>query len=200
MPILSLKNKTALGSLAHPGDVDPGAMIPIATVAVGVGGQSSISFTSIPSVYQHLQVRCIGRTNRSATGGDYALIVVNSDASPSSYSMHQLLGNTSSALVGAYPQTFAGALVSRWGAASDGSGTFGAGIIDILDYSNTNKYKTIRSIGGLDTNSANSQVNLESNLWMNTSAISSLAISPGAGTSWSQYSHFALYGIKRAGA
>jgi hypothetical protein len=200
MASISLKYKSKSGNLTAPGDVDPGAMIPIATVTVGAGGSSSISFTSIPSVYEHLQIRAIGRTNRSATGGDYSLVVINNDASASNYSMHQLLGNSVSALAGGYPQTFAGALVSRWGAASDGSGMFGAGIIDILDYSNTNKYKTIRSIGGLDTNSASSQVNLESNLWMNTSAISSLAINPGAGTSWSQYSHFALYGIKRAGA
>lgn len=200
MGAISLKYKSKSGNLTAPGDVDPGAMIPLATVTVGAGGSSSISFTSIPSAYEHLQIRAIGRTNRSATGGDYSLVVINNDASASNYSMHQLLGNGVSVLVGGYPQTFAGALISRWAAASDGSNMFGVAIIDILDYANTNKYKTIRSLGALDTNSANCQINLESNLWMNTSAITSLTINPGAGTSWSQYSSFALYGIKRAGA
>ena len=33
----------------------------IATVTVGAGGSSSISFTSIPSTYKHLQIRAITR-------------------------------------------------------------------------------------------------------------------------------------------
>lgn len=200
MASISLKYKSKSGNLTAPGDVDPGAMIPIATVTVGAGGQSSISFTSIPSAYAHLQIRAIGRTNRSAVGGDYAIAVINSDSNAANYSLHQLLGTGSAASSSAYPATFAGVFLSRWGAASDASGMFGSVIIDILDYANTSKYKTFRSLGGLDTNSVNGQINLESNLWMSTSAITSITISPGAGTTWSQYSSFALYGIKRAGA
>lgn len=199
MASISLKYKSKSGNLTAPGDVDPGAMIPIATVTVSSGGSSSISFTSIPSTYEHLQLRGIGRTNRSANG-DYSLISVNSDTSTSNYTTHYLQGNGTSAAAGAYVQSYGGALLNRWAAASDTSNVFGAAIVDILDYSNTNKYKTFRNIGAVDNNDANGQINLQSTLWLSTAAVTSLTITPGAGTSFNQYSHFALYGIKRAGA
>jgi len=37
----------------------------IATVTVGAGGSSEINFTSIPSTYQHLQIRILSRDNRA---------------------------------------------------------------------------------------------------------------------------------------
>jgi len=167
----------------------------IATVTIGSGGSSSVTFSSIPSTYQHLQLRAIGRTNRSANG-DYSLIAFNSDTSSSNYTTHYLSGNGSTADAGAYVNSFGGALVNRWGAASDTASTFGALVLDILDYANTNKYSTVRSLGGLETNTSNSQINLQSAVWLNTAAISTLTITPGAGTAFNQYSSFALYGLK----
>jgi len=169
----------------------------IATVTVGSGGSSSITFSSIPSTYQHLQIRAIGRTNRSANG-DYSLFQFNSDTSSSNYTTHYLSGNGSTVDSGAYVTSFGGVLVNRWGAASDTASSFGALVFDLLDYANTNKYKTARSMGALETNTSNSQINLQSSVWLSTAAISSITIIPGAGTSWNQYSSFALYGIKAA--
>jgi hypothetical protein len=177
------------------GNLDPSAYFPIATTTVA-STAASITFNSIPQTYTHLQIRGFGRTNRAATGGDYAIAVINSDTTAANYVLHQLLGNGVSTSSSAFPATFAGVFLSRWGAASDAAGIFGASIIDILDYTNTNKYKTFRALGGLNTNTASSQITLESNLWMNTSAITSITINPGAGTTWSQYTSFTLYGIK----
>jgi hypothetical protein len=199
MGSISLKYKSKSGNLTAPGDVDPGAMVPIATVSVSAGGASYVEFTSIPGYYQHLQIRGMGRTNRSANG-DYALISVNGDTSTSNYTTHYMQGNGSAISAGSYIQSFAGALMSRWAAASDGANIFGVGILDIFDYSNASKYKVFRDISGLQTATSNSQINLESSTWLSNTAITSLRISPGAGTSWNQYTTFALYGIKRAGA
>jgi len=192
-PILGIYASQISGHLFAPS----GAYDSIATTTVGAGGTSSITFSSIPSTYTHLQIRGIGRTNRSANG-DYSLVRLNSDSSTSNYTSHYLQGNGSSAASGAYVQSFAGGLWSRWGAASDGSSIFGAGVMDILDYANTSKYKTLRDLGGLETNTSNSQINFESTMWLSTSAITSITIVPGAGTSWDQYTQFALYGIKGA--
>ena len=63
------------------------------------------------------------------------------------------------------------------GIGSMNSNIFGFSIIDIADYTNTNKYKTMRSLLGYDTNSAYGQVNFASALWMSTAAISSISIS-----------------------
>jgi hypothetical protein len=71
---------------------------------------------------------------------------------------------------------------------------FRASVLDILDYSNTNKYKTLRA---LDAGDSNGSGNMEilSNLWMNTAAITSITLTLDSGN-FTQYSSFALYGIK----
>jgi predicted patatin/cPLA2 family phospholipase len=73
--------------------------------------------------------------------------------------------------------------------------TFGAGVIDILDYADTNKFKTTRTLNGVSSNasSAIDYIFLVSGLWRSTSAITSITLT---GNNFAQYSHFALYGIK----
>jgi hypothetical protein len=71
---------------------------------------------------------------------------------------------------------------------------FGAGVIDILDYANTSKYKTIRTLSGWDKNGGGN-VGLSSGLWLSTSAISSIVIGSQTGNLVTN-TQFALYGIK----
>lgn len=71
---------------------------------------------------------------------------------------------------------------------------FGAIVLDILDYADTNKYKTTRSLAGLDSNTAGGALQLASGSWRNTAAITSITFS--SGTNFQQYSTLALYGIK----
>ena len=47
MASISLKNKSKSGNLTAPGDVDPGAMIPIATSTVS-SATATVTFSSIP--------------------------------------------------------------------------------------------------------------------------------------------------------
>lgn len=77
---------------------------------------------------------------------------------------------------------------------SNGSSIFDVTILDILDYSNTSKNKTARSLRGCDNNGSG-YVGLQSSLWINTSAISQLEIFVN-GSTFNQFSTFALYGIK----
>jgi hypothetical protein len=72
---------------------------------------------------------------------------------------------------------------------------FGGFIVDILDYTSTNKNKTIRCLCGFDANGSGN-LGLVSGLWRNSgSAITSLELFPQSGVI-AQYSSFALYGIK----
>jgi hypothetical protein len=188
-PILGILASGISGNLWAPGkDFDS-----IATVTVGSGGSSSISFTSIPSTYKHLQVRLIGRDNRSLFR-DFFGINFNSDTG-NNYAGHSLSGDGSSASASGY-STFGEIqfLAVSASNANNASG-FGACVIDILDYQNTNKYKTVRGLGGYDDN-GQGVVQFQSGLWQNTNAITQIDITPGSGTSFSQYSSFALYGIK----
>jgi hypothetical protein len=159
----------------------------IQTVTVGAGGSSSIDFTSIPNTYTHLQIRSIDTGGTGSTWGYYKLRA-NSDTG-ANYTRHQIWGNGTSAQAYAdVSQTSAFISVS-----SLSSGKFSGTIIDILDYANTNKYKTIRSLSGVDLN-GDGGVALMSSVWMSTSAITSISLIPSS--TFQQYSSFALYGIK----
>ena len=163
----------------------------IATVSL-TGTQASIEFTSIPATYQHLQIRGIGRMN-SAVVNRGLVVRVNNDNTTTNYYSHYLEGNGSAASSGANADDLV--LYDMSGASATTSG-FGAIVIDILDYANTNKFKTFRGLGGYDNNGSG-RVYLTSGMWENSgTAISSIKLTPLLGASWVQYSHFALYGIK----
>jgi hypothetical protein len=165
----------------------------IATVTVGSGGSTSITFDNIAGTYKHLQIRYIGRAR---DGYNSIALRFNNDTS-SVYSWHRLYGNgsTASADAGATQDKI---LAGRIAQTTDSANIFGAGIIDILDYANTNKYKTIRNLDGSDANGSG-EMFLHSGSWQKTNAITRIDIidwqTPMA---FAQYSTFALYGIKGA--
>ena len=70
---------------------------------------------------------------------------------------------------------------------------FAANVLDILDYANTNKYKTVKLLAGADQNGSGA-LGLYSGSWRSTSAITSITITPSS--SIAQYSTFELFGIR----
>lgn len=173
----------------------------IATYTVGSGGSGTITFSSIPSTFEHLQVRAIAQTNRATYNTSGASYRINSDTG-SNYAYHLIQSDPAS------PSTAvnAGAASSTniLGAISLSSNVaanvFGAFVMDVLDYKNTNKYKTVRILSGADTNGAASGfagfMQFSSGLWQSTSAVSTLTFTPADGTQFNQYSSFALYGVR----
>ena len=116
----------------------------------------------------------------------------NSDTG-SNYAFHTLSGNGSTAsATGSATQTSFNDFM-RAASNSLTAGIFGVAVVDILDYANTNKYKTLRALQGGDSNGAG-MVGITSGVWMSTAAISTITINPSGGTAI-QYSSFALYGI-----
>jgi len=161
----------------------------IATVTVGSGGAADVTFSSIPSTYKHLQIRAIARSTR-ASGVDDMSIKVN--GSSSNGSSHILYGTGSSASAAGYTGYIP--FVSYFPTAGTGSNVFSAIVIDILDYTDTNKYKTLRTFTGFDNNGSG-YISLNSNLALDTTAISSIVFLMNNGNIV-EYSQFALYGIK----
>ena len=154
--------------------------------------QASITFSSIPATFKHLQIRALSRTTRAITN-DTLGVTFNSDTVASNYARHVLYGDGASA--GAVGTTSNNDIGTTAGASCT-SGVFGANVIDILDYTNTNKYRTVRYLAGFDNNGSG-QVRLGSTLYLGTSAISTILIDAAAGGgNLAQYSSFALYGIK----
>jgi hypothetical protein len=162
----------------------------IQTITVGSGGAANIEFTSIPATYTHLQLRGLTRTNR-ASDEDIFKMRFNSDTTETNYYNHYLEGSTTAIYVGASNQSWIGLTTS----ATMTANTFGGYVIDILDYANTNKFKTTRALGCYRRN-AGGTIWINSHLWKNTNAISTITFVPNLGTNFAQYSTFALYGIK----
>ena len=180
----------ASSTLAAAGDFES-----IATVSVGGGGAANVEFTSIPATYTHLQIRGLGRSSGSGSV-DFAKMQFNNDTT-SNYATHYLYGTGASALATAFSSS-AYIYQDLYAGAAANASVFSGFVIDILDYRNTNKNKTIRMLSGWDNNgvSNNGNIALQSGLWFKTpEAITSLKLTMNNG-SFVQYSHFALYGIK----
>jgi hypothetical protein len=206
MAITSIKTGSSFTNLIKYNDFlagntafSPSSFESIATVTVGSGGTASVTFSSIPATYTHLQIRfiCV-----ATTGTQDLKMNFNSDTG-SNYSYHTVYGG------GATANTTAGASTSRivCGTNAGGNGSFAismsAGIIDILDYANTNKFKTTRVLNGFDTNNAttssnNETIALGSGNWRSTSAITNIVLAIDGVDNLRQYSQFALYGIRGA--
>lgn len=183
---------TLAGIIASSGGAVGGDFESIATVTVGSGGATDVTFSSIPSTYQHLQIRAFGNGVYSSVDYDDFSFQFNGDTG-NNYSWHRLRGNGTNAAASATTSTYRG--VANYNAVSNTANSiFGVTIIDILDYKDTSKYKTARALGGVDFNGSGG-VGLTSSLWMSTSAITSIRIFEALGD-FRQYSSFALYGIK----
>lgn len=186
------------GHLTPPYSGPEGAYDALATVTVPSGGAASITFAGIPSGYKHLQIRYIAASTRTTYGFDQMFMRFNSDTG-ANYSSHQLIGNGSSATAAAQTSATSMTVGDRnIGAAMPN--TFGAGVIDVLDYQNTSKYKTSRSLTGVDNNgtydgSFYPYINFASGLWQSTTAVSSIQFTAQNGD-FKQYSQFALFGVK----
>jgi hypothetical protein len=71
----------------------------IATTTVGAGGTSTVTFSSIPSTYTHLQIRYIARG--STTNPEGFILTFNNDSSGSyGWGNHRLEGNGTAASSG----------------------------------------------------------------------------------------------------
>ena len=177
MPILGIMASAVSGNLVS-SSYD--------SIATASGGSGTITFNSIPSTYKNLQIRM------SATGSTVAdaYIRFNND-SATNYFCHQLRGGGTSAQAYSYTTQNAMVITSNIGQSSTSPSV---AVCDILDYGNTNKNKTIRSLNGYDLNGSGEAI-FWSGAWNSTSAVSRIDIVMSSGT-FGSASTFALYGIK----
>ena len=180
MPILGIMASSRLSWQPE------GAYDSLAAITVPSGGTASITFSGIPSTYKHLQIRAFTATASSITGikGRF-----NSDTG-ANYVYHLLYGTGSVAAASA--STGQTSYQPGFTSSTTAPSVF---ILDILDYANTNKNKTTRSLDGGDANGSGDAV-LYSGLWQSTAAINSVSFFLADSSNFAQYTSFALYGIK----
>jgi hypothetical protein len=173
-----------------------GAFESIATVTAS-GSSATLTFSSIPNTYKHLQIRGIAK---SGSGSGQRNLTMEFNASTSSnHAFHYLAGDgTNPGASGTASTNYI--LLNRASIQATPASTFGASIIDIIDYASTTKNKTIRYIAGSDTNAAPvaDVISLGSGVLLSTTAISSISISDAGASNFAVGSTFALYGIKGA--
>lgn len=198
MAVISIKNKTKSGSLlVGNAFYVPPSFESIAT-ATAAGGESTITFSSIPATYASLQIRGIYRDQYTANPYSAELRVRFNSDSGANYVSHWLQGDGSTAAA----QSNTGAnqikIISAGVADAVSANIFGVSIIDIHDYASTTKNKVTRAFAGANNNTTSTEfkVSLDSGLWLDTSAITSISLL--APNNFKAGSTFALYGIKGA--
>lgn len=158
---------------------------------------ATITFSNIPQTYSHLQIRASVRTDNNSLNYSSLYMAPNGVVS-ASYTVHQF-----------YTDGASGPSASGRGAGSDYNWMiqntagntaptyhFGSALIDLYNYTNTNHYKTMRSMGGVDTTTpGNGWVFWNSGTYTaDTNAITSLTFACDG--NFGQYSNVSLYGIK----
>jgi hypothetical protein len=169
--------------------VPPSAWDSIATFTAS-GGETTTTFSSIPQTYTHLQLRYT-----LSTGRYNSLVLRCNGDTGANYSGHGMWGRENNTK-GDYGNVGNDSIYVSY-AANTPAGYPWIGITDIIDYTNTNKWKVMRGIVGGANNTTTGYNGVESNsgMWQNTAAITSLTFSIGALNAGSK---IALYGIKGA--
>jgi len=172
---------------------NPTAFVSIAT-STPANGAASLTFSSIPSTYKHLQIRGIYKDVSTSSAQVAPLYIQFNGDSGNNYSRHNMEGDGATV-------TSLGVVNTSWiyiglaGAVST-TGAYGASIMDIIDYASSSKNKVIRALAGANGNTTgtNYGVSLNSGVWVNTATITSVTVNAGNG-GFATGTTFALYGI-----
>ena len=155
---------------------------------VATGSETGVTFSSIPATYTHLQIRL----NTSTARYNSFSLICNGDTT-ANYSVHGMYRreNSTGGAFGVLAQTYYylsyaanTPLTYPW-----------VGLVDILEYTNTSKWKTMRTLcGGINnTTDGYNAVEQNSGMWQSLAAVNSITIS---GPTINSGSTISLYGIK----
>jgi hypothetical protein len=171
----------------------PASYESIASTVLG-SSAASYTFSSIPQTYYALEVRYTGRVTGAGTTNVSCQVRYNGVTSD--YYDQYLGGGNASFVAGGSSSTRT--FIQLDNAVVPGgatAGVFAMGIITIPQYSSTSWKKTAQSLTGADfANGTTSNVRVNGMFWNNTSAITSITLTP-ENNSWDTGCMFALYGI-----
>ena len=177
-----------LGLLSQGGGGIVPAFEQIATQVLG-SNTTSVTFSSIPQTYKHLQLRIATRTDGGSS--DTLTMAFNSDNTASNYRHHILYSDGGSVNS---TSTANNRFVTFVASAAQASNIFTGASVDILDYTSASKNTTVRSFYGTGLNGL--YVGLQSMIWFNTAAVTSLTLDQVVGSNFVTGSRFTLYGVK----
>jgi len=131
MPILGVVASGISGHLWAPSQ----DYVSISTATVTSGGQASITFSSIPTTYTHLQIRGIARENAGGGASTIGMsIQFNGDSGTNYTSSHVLYGNGTSALAAASAVSQTSIQAVNYPQSAATTSAFGVFVIDSISY------------------------------------------------------------------
>jgi hypothetical protein len=173
----------------------------LASYTVPSGGTSGITLSGFPinGKYSHLQVRYWLPSTPTAGDSIYIQLGNNGIDGGGNYSYHGLYGYNGTNVIGATGLANSTRIETHYSAQTGSVDAPFSGVIDILDYASSTKYKTTRSLSGHQFNSnattGYSTMWLVSGNWRNSNPITSLKLAFGGGN-LPQYTKVSIYGIK----
>jgi hypothetical protein len=153
--------------------------VALATVTLG-SAASTVTFSSIPATYKDLILIVSSFTGST---NNVSVVRVNGD-SGTNYSRVQMIGD------GSITPSFAGGGENAFYGSYFGSSTApSSNVYQFMDYSATDKHKTVLMRTDIDTRTMAS-----ANRWANTNAINTISLAPNSGN-FNSGSTFSLYGV-----
>jgi hypothetical protein len=155
---------------------------------------SSVTFSSIPQTYDHLELTVYTQNDRG--GGatvDQCLISINSDSTSANYDRQRLSGSDGSSVSA---QTSAAQReIMRTPATAAGANVFGGGTATFYNYTKTDRHKHLLAAAGLAEPTYGGIMDVMSMRWENTAAITSITLANETATNFIAGSVFTLRGI-----
>lgn len=158
----------------------------IERVDVGAGGAASITFSAIPDTFTDLFIVFSGRSNRANYFDNIRIIPNGATTGVSS----RILYGTGSGVSSGTESYVTGYTAGNTATAN----TFGNSSIYIPNYTSSNQ-KSFSMNSVSENNATASFQSISAGLWTGTSAITSITLDQGDGTTWAEFTSASLYGV-----
>jgi hypothetical protein len=163
-------------------------------VVVGSGGSATIEFTSIPSTYTDLVVKL---STRDTSIDSSPNVKMTFNGSTSGYSNRRVIGFSGTSVGSFADASIAFGIAGLDNTATHTANTFSNSEFYIPNYTSSNN-KSFSMDSVIENNSSTvNALGLWAQIWANTSAITSITMTPNSG-SFVQYSTAYLYGVSNA--
>lgn len=174
----------------------PNTYTKIASIAVGSGGSSNMTFSSIPSTYTDLMLLISARTTLSSYG-DGLILTIN--GTTSAIVATKTLQGASGSIASFNSPSTSDVYVGDTNAATSTASAFGNTSVYIPNYA-VSVGKTFSADHVAENNGSWCADQITGGLWNNTNAITTIKIGTGLGgsSSFVQYSTATLYGISKS--
>jgi hypothetical protein len=152
-----------------------------------------VEFLAIPATFKNLQIRFVAKTASGSVGSSATKIEYNGDTTAGNYFSNYFIAIGSATYYANYANN---ANYGTWVANGGGMSAngFGYGVVDIYDYTNTNKFTSSLNNSGL-ADDTYQQFHQSAATWKNTALVTNFRITALDGN-FVTGSIFSLYGTK----